>query len=188
MSTKKILFFIHIASVLITCLNAIVDSYTKYRLANYIALSIKIISFLTGLILFFYYAQTVKKRKFYFGTYVFTAIFAIPAMLSNDMLNILYVITIFYFFLPDKSVYKDDDRIVYSQVSFIRYKGDNFSVRRDLHIVEEDLGSFNLSYDKEWDIKNMRILNDSMVIVPNKKLIRYDNFEMKMDTINLKRY
>lgn len=85
-------------------------------------------------------------------------------------------------------MYRDDDRIVYSQVSFIKYKGDNFSVRRDFHIVEEDLGSFNLSYDKEWDIKNMRILNESMVIVPNKKLIRYDNFEMKIDTINLKRY
>lgn len=183
---KKILIYTHVSAIIIACLNSIADAYIGYRLANFVIFSIKALLYLSGTTLFFYYLQPFKKRVIYFGIYLFTPLIAIVAWIFDGILGVVLVSIFLYVFLPDKVAQRQDNKIVYSQFSGFIGGSARYSVKQNFYIVEKDLGHFNLSYDKHAAVEDIRILNDTAVVVTEEQYDEFNNREIVSDTISFK--
>lgn len=109
MKFKTIFLKIHLISLTILLINFLINSFFDINLASTLSLCVKIIFYISGAILFFYYLKPFKKIVLYFSIYVFSPIIIFFSWLTDGLIGALLSSFLIFFFNPNDVRFENDE-------------------------------------------------------------------------------
>lgn len=105
---KPIFIKVHLISLSILLINFLIHTIFEISLASSLRLVVKILFYISGGILFFYYIKPFKKRVLYFSIYVFSPVFIFFSWLTDGLMGALLSSFFIFFFNPGDVRFEND--------------------------------------------------------------------------------
>lgn len=160
---KRWLLRFHLLLLAIYILNGIICKMTDFSLSHYIVWIIMPAIYITGILLFFYYARPFKKAALYFSIYIVAPLIVLLSFLMGGMFSVLLASLFLLPFNTDRLVYAKNDFIIYSKFSGFLGGCCNYEIDLDYIVFEKKI-AFMREDEIEFDGARLNIVNDSLHI------------------------
>jgi hypothetical protein len=162
---RKILTSIHLTTLTVAILNALIKSLTAYSLEGNIEFGVKILTVISGLILFFFYLKPFKKVNFYFSIYATIAGLLIIGLIFRGIFWAL-VLSVFLFpLIPDDKEFEENGIIISTPFQGFMTPCCSYQIKeRQLLLFEKDYGRWEIDGEGPIDFETVKInSNDSEI-------------------------
>lgn len=154
----KILTQIHFSTLTVAILNALINSLTAYSLEENIESGVKVLSVISGLILFFYYLKPFKKINFYFLIYPTIGVLLILGLTFRGIFWALVLSVVLFPFVPDHKEFEENGIIISKPFQGFMSRCCSYQIKeRQLVIFEKDYGKWVLEGEGPIDFETVNI-------------------------------
>ena len=155
---RKILIRIHFATLTVVILNALINSLTTYSLEGNIEFGIKILTVISGLILFFFYLKPFRKINFYFSIYTTIAGLLIIGLIFRGIFWVLVLSVVLFPLVPDHKEFEKNGIIISTPFQGFMAPCCSYQIKeRQLLIFEKDYGRWELGGEGPIDFETVKI-------------------------------
>tara|TARA_Y100000114_G_scaffold154224_1_gene175810 strand:- start:4711 stop:5274 length:564 start_codon:yes stop_codon:yes gene_type:complete len=155
---QKILIRIHLTTLLVAILNVLIKSLTAYSLEGNIEFGVKILTVISGLILFFFYLKPFKKINFYFSIYATIAGLLIIGLTFRGIFWALVLSVVLFPLIPDDKEFEENGIIISTPFQGFMAPCCSYQIKeRQLLIFEKDYGKWNLEGEGPVEFETVKI-------------------------------
>jgi len=155
---------IHFYLLGLILINFVIGITTGYRLNQNLTLTLKVILYLSGLILFLVTVRPFRKIAIYYAFYAFSGILTLLLLLFGGMFLAIISSLILFPVFPSQTVYKSNDVIVYERFQGFMANCCSYEVaERKLFLFEKKLGYFHIDEPIEPGNTSFTLSNNHII-------------------------
>ena len=137
----EILIRIHFTTLSVAILNALIKLLTAYSLEGNIEFGVKVLTVISGLILFFFYLKPFKKINFYFLIYATIAGLLVIGLILRGIFWALILSVVLFPLTPDDKEFEENGIIISRPFQGFMAPCCSYQIKeRQLLIFEKDYG------------------------------------------------
>jgi len=169
---KKILLKIHLALVILLVINFLCQMNFDIGLNRKLSFGLKIIFYITGILLFFKTIKPFQKISIYFSLYIVSPILIFIGWIIDGIFGAILGSIFLFFFVPNESLQKVENITIYKKFGGLFGRCCDYEFTKDELIIFErkvaELNFENVNFDKV----PMKIKSDTLYL--NFVLKEYD--------------
>ncbi|WP_070138640.1 hypothetical protein [Crocinitomix algicola] len=164
---QKILIRIHLTTLTVAILNALIKSLTVYGLEGNMEFGVKILTVISGLILFFFYLKPFNKINFYFSIYATIAGLLIIGLIFRGIFWAFVLSLVLFPLIPDDKEFEENGIILSTPFQGFMAPCCSYQIKeRQLLIFEKDYGKWELEGEGPIDFEKLKInSNDKEIVI-----------------------
>ena len=173
---RSLLVKFHLITFIIVVGNYILHGTTNYSLSSNLALAIKILFYISGVILYFLHRKPFNEISLYFSLFVFGPLVTIVGWLTlyiGMFLTMAYIM----FFSPWEKVKQEDDYIIYKEPNKFMSLGNKYRITEGNIFYEKTIADFKIDHENPISIHVKR--NDPNLQVEYK----YEKYSLGMEKL-----
>ena len=164
MKHRNLLLKIHFGFLLLVFLNFALRQFTDFSISSFIIFPLKIIIYLTGLILFFRTTKPFQKKAMYFALYLLSPLGVILSWLFGSLFGAIVGSIFFWTIAVDDSIKTSDNYIISQPFSGFLAPCCSYNVKRNyFYILERKLGEFQAE-EVDWTSAKFIVSKDERAV------------------------
>lgn len=191
MKFKTIFLKIHLISLTILLINFLINVVLEISLVSTLCIVIKILFYISGGVLFFYYIKPFKKTALYFSIYIFSPVVIFFSWLTDGLFGAILSSFFIFFFNPNDVRFENEQiqiktkfegfmgmcckyEVIEKKYCLFEKKLTEFQFEKDLYIkqnevkIQNDVLQIHLRLKEYDEEKDGYIINDTILKIPLK--------------------
>ena len=165
MTKLKLLIRSHYISLILVISNSLFKRFTGYSLEANIELGIEIITFVSGLTLFFFHLKAFKKINLYFAIFAAITFFLILGLIFRGIFLGIVLSVLLLPIIPDEKKFEENGIIISSSFQGFMAPCCSYKVtQRQFLIFEKYCGALNLNGEGAVDFETVKISSNNCEI------------------------